>query len=265
MRGIAALVGGVVVGGLAVVGCAGDEGASAATPASTHSASSSSPGSTPPNDPPADVERAPVRTITVSGEGKVTVQPDTVHVQMGVLVNGATAQDVLAQANEKAAALISAVKALGIADEDIQTSGISIHPEYEPNSPTVVGFQASNNLNVTIRDIDRAGEIIDGGAAFAGEAITIGGIWFSVGDPEAVLSAARAAAVDNAAKRADEFASAAGADVGTVISISEVDLDEPRPIYYEAASDRAQTSVPIEAGTQDLSVHVTVVFELQPG
>jgi hypothetical protein len=249
---------------MVAAGCAGDEGATAATPATGPAASSTQPDSTPPSEPPAEDERTPVRTITVSGEGKVTVKPDTAHVQMGVLVNGARARDVLDQANEKAAALIAAVKALGVVDDDIQTSGVSIYPQYDPNGQTVFGFQASNNLNITIRDVDRAGEIIDGGAAFAGEAITIGGIWFAVGDPEAVLSAARTAAIDNATKRAEEFADAAGADVGAVISISEVDVSEPPPIYYEAAADRAQSSVPIEAGTQDLNVNVTVVFALQP-
>jgi uncharacterized protein YggE len=206
-----------------------------------------------------------VRTVTVTGDGATTVVPDIAHVSMGVSVRRDTAAETLAAANESANALIAALEALGVAPDDIRTTGISIFPQYDDAGRTVVGFQASNDLDVTIRDLSRAGEIIDGGAAFAGEAITIGGIWFSVDDPEAVMPEARAAAVENAAKRAGEYAEAAGVEVGSVVSISEASVAPPIPLYYEAAADSAERSVPVRPGTQDLSVTVTVVYELAEG
>jgi uncharacterized protein YggE len=186
-----------------------------------------------------------VRTVTVTGDGATTVVPDIAHVSMGVSVRRDTAAETLAAANESANALIAALEALGVATDDIRTTGISIFPQYDDAGRTVVGFQASNDLDVTIRDLSRAGEIIDGGAAFAGEAITIGGIWFSVDDPE--------------------YAEAAGVEVGSVVSISEASVAPPIPLYYEAAADSAERSVPVRPGTQDLSVTVTVVYELAEG
>ena len=201
------------------------------------------------------------RTITVTGEGKTTVKPDTANVNMGVRVSGPSAQDVLAETNEKATALITALKALGVDDDDIQTAGLSIYPQYDSNGRNVTGYEASNSVNVTIRDIERAGEIIDGGAAFAGDAITIGGIFFSVADPEAVMADARAAAIENAKKRAGEYADAAGVEVGEVLMISEIGVTPPMPLFRNSAADEA-SAFAIETGTTDLSATVTVVFAL---
>jgi uncharacterized protein len=257
-RWAAAVVAGALVGMLAVVA------ASCASSADdTARASAAAPPST---DEPGNTDEGNdtvTRTITVTGEGKVTVEPDTAHVQMGVQVSGESAQEVLAQTNERAAALIEALKALGVAERDIATNGLSIYPQYSPNGSTVTGYTASNNLTVTIREIARAGEIIDGGAAFAGESITIGGIWFSVADPESVMAEARAAAIESAKKRAGEYAAAADAEVGAVVTISENGGSMPIPfdrsVAMEAAAD---ASMPVMAGTTDLTASVTVVFEL---
>jgi uncharacterized protein YggE len=240
---------GAVVGMLAVgaVGCA-TQGASAGTD------------TTIPEEETNSVSHS--KTITVTSEGKTTVKPDTANVNMGVRVSGPSAQDVLAEANEKAAALIAALKALGVADDDIVTAGLSIYPQYDSNGRNVTGFEASNSVNVTIRDIDRAGEIIDGGAAFAGDAITIGGIFFSVADPEAVMADARVAAIENAKKRAGEYAEAAGVEVGEVLMISEIGATPPMPLYREYAAADEAGSLAIQTGTTDLSATVTVVFAL---
>lgn len=254
IRWATTLVAGAVIGALAV-------GAASCASDGTGRAQASAPTTTPDEE---DDESAPTsKTITVTGQGKVTVKPDTAHVQMGVRVSGPSAADVLDQTNEKAALLIEALKALGVADDDLRTSGIAIYPQYDNNGKLVTGYEASNNLDVTIRDIARAGEIIDGGAAFAGDAITIGGIWFSVGDPEAVMADARADAIANARKRAGEYAKAAGVEVGEVLVISEVGVETPFPVAREAAANDTAGGVPIETGTSELTATVTVVFRLE--
>jgi uncharacterized protein YggE len=202
------------------------------------------------------------RTITVSGEGRITVKPDTATINLGVQVTANTATAALDRANGSAAKLIDALKAAGLSDDDIVTNGVSVYPMYN-GSNRVTSYQASNNVTVTVRAIAKAGPVIDAAAAAAGDDITIGGVSFSVADPEAVIGAARAKAIANAKTRAGQVAEAAGAKVGEVLQISEVSVS-PMPVYYAMASDSAggKSSTPVQAGTQDLSVSVTVVYAI---
>ncbi|MCU1501412.1 MAG: hypothetical protein JWM12_766 [Ilumatobacteraceae bacterium] len=205
------------------------------------------------------------RTITVSGEGNATVKPDTATVQLGVSVDRPTASAALDQANTSAAALIAALKQAGVAEDDITTAGLSIWPRYD-NGSSVTGYTASNSVSVTVRDIDRTGPVIDAAAAAAGNDISVGGVSFSVDDPEQVMAAARADAIANAQKRAGEFATAAGVAVGAVLQISETSATPYQPRFYAADSASgtapAAASTPIQTGTTDLSVTVTVVYAL---
>jgi hypothetical protein len=199
------------------------------------------------------------RNITVVGEGRTTVHPDTATVEMGVRVSGASAREVLAKANKRASSLVAALRGIGVAADDIATSHIGIHTQYNAKGSAVTGFEAANDVRVTVREIARAGEIIDGAASMVGDAIAIHGISFSVADPEAVMALARAAAIENARKRAGEYARAAGLEVGDAVTISEVGTSQPGPMFAVAARGGA---MPISAGTTGLSASVTVVFEL---
>jgi uncharacterized protein len=200
-------------------------------------------------------------SITVSGQGKVTVRPDTASLSLGVQASGRTATDALTQTNSSAAALIAALKAAGISDDDISTSGLSIYPHFNPDGVAVTGYQASNNVTVTVRDIAQTGPLIDVAAASAGEHITVGGVSFYVDDVEAVIGEARANAIDNARKRAGEYAAAAGVALGAVRHISEMSVGNPAPMFARMMS-AAASPTPVESGTRDLAVSVTVVFEL---
>ena len=205
------------------------------------------------------------RSITVNGDGKVTVRPDTASLSLGVHATGRTASDALDQANSSEATLIAAMKAAGISDDDIATSGLSIYPQYNSSGVAITGYQASNNISVTVRQISQAGPLIDLAAASAGEHITVGGISFSVADVEGAIGGARADAIDNAKKRAGEYAAAAGVAVGAVTSISEGPIGNPGPMFPRTASTFLAASgapTPVEAGTQDLTVSVTVVYEI---
>jgi len=204
------------------------------------------------------------RSITVKGDGRIKVKPDTATLNLGVQATARTATEALAQANTSAAALIAALKAAGVGTDDIATSGLSIYPQYNQGGVAVSAYQASNNVTVIVRDVSKAGPLIDVAASSAGDHITVGGVSFSVDDAEAVMGSARAEAIDNARKRAEEYAAAAGVTVGGVVQISELSTGGPQPVFARAASMRAMmdSPTPIEAGMQDLSVSVTVVFEL---
>lgn len=247
------MIGGLLAGAVAVGGVVALAAATA--------------GATTPSAPPSS-EGVPnaSRTITVQGEGKVTVKPDTANVQLGAQATGDSAAAALDIVNQKTAALIEALKTAGVAEDDITTSGLSVYPNYDRNS-RVSGFTAANGVLVKVRDVAKAGPVIDAAAKAAGDNVTIGGIWFSVSDQEAVISEARKAAIENAKKRATEYATAAGATVGDVVQISEIGLQLPQPLLYErqVSADTAagaMEATSIQPGTQDLSVTVTVVYLL---
>jgi len=256
-RWIATAVGGAAIGIMAV-GVALVAGNHQNAPGNTVSAVA--PTSTQPQETP--VNTAAHRTITVSGEGKVTAKPDQANLSLGVQAQASTATKALADANTAANHLIAALKASGIADVDIVTSGIQVYPTYTGNQ-VITGYQASSQVSVTVRNIDKAGPVIDAAAAAAGDHITISGVYFSISDPEKVIGAARAAAIDNAKVRAGQYSAAAGASVGEVLQISEVSVS-PMPVYAAAgtASSSKDSYTPIQSGTQDLSVSVTVVYAL---
>ncbi len=248
-----ALLGGSILAGTVV--------ATTAVAAGGHPAPHTAP--TPPNAVPGTGGVVSARTITVSGEGKVTVKPDMATVTMGAQATDLRAGEALRIVNEKTAALIAALKSAGVAEDDIATSGLNVWPNYD-NSSRVSGFTASNSVTVKIKALDKAGSIIDSAATAAGDNVTISGIAFGVQDQEAVLGQARTAAIANAQKRAGEFAAAAGVKVGEVIQITEVGLSMPQPLVLERqamdSTAGAAASVPVQAGTQDLTVNVTVQF-----
>jgi uncharacterized protein YggE len=203
------------------------------------------------------------RSITVSGHGTVQVIPDVANISAGVQANADSAVEAMDTMGTQSQALVDTLKGLGIAEEDIQTSGLSLWPTFGNDGQSVTGYQASTNVNVTIRDVDSVGEVVDALKGFVGEQLTLGGISFSYDDPEAVLGEARVAAIENARTRAEQFAEAAGTEVGEILRIVESTV--PTPIFArEVAADMAQAapSVAIEPGSQDLAVDVTVVFAM---
>lgn len=234
---------------------------------------------TEPMEPPADpspgtpttvVETVPVPppsvestsgTITVSGTGSVTVDPDTAVVNLGVQVNAATGEDAMAQVSTGVADLTDALVAAGIAEEDIQTSGLHLWPTVGDDGATVTGYQASINVDVTIRDITAVGSTIDTAQDAAGPGFTVGGVSFSFADPETVLGDARVEAFQNAQQIAEQYAQAAGVTLGPVETIVDTPLGVPVNFGRVGAMEDA-ASVAISPGTLDLEVQVTVSFAI---
>ena len=203
------------------------------------------------------------RTITVTGHGTVKVTPDIATVSAGVQTMADTAQEAMDTVGTKSQALVDTLKAVGVAAEDIQTSGLSLYPTFGTDGREINGYQASVNVTITARDISRIGETLDALQGFVGEELTLGGISFSYADPEAVLGEARAAAIENARVRAGQFAEAAGAELGEVRHIAENTSGVMIPFAAErdmVAADGA--SIAVEPGTQELAVDVSVVFEM---
>jgi uncharacterized protein YggE len=167
-------------------------------------------------------------------------------------------------ANAKAmTATIAALKRAGVADRDIRTQSISLQPQYrygDNQPPVLTGYQASNRVSVKLRELAGAGGVID--ALVAAGANQIDGPSLSVDHPEAALDEARTKALANARARAELYAKSAGLSVRRIVRISESDGVPPpvRPMEM-MASKRADTT-PLEAGEQELTVNLSVVFEL---
>jgi len=204
--------------------------------------------------------------INVTGQGKVTGQPDVLQVNLGVSVLRPTVDQATTDAASLATAVIDALKAGGVAEEDIQTANYSIYPEYDWSGETqrLLGYRVANEVRVKIRDLDQAGEIIDAATAAGGDATVVNGLSFSIEDNAELLQMARTAAWNDAEGKARQLAQLAGIELGAAVSITESINYETPPIYWErdmaAAGEGATT--PIESGTQEVSVVVQVTFAI---
>jgi hypothetical protein len=212
---------------------------------------------------PAGAQTAPgvpgMRQVTVVGRGEVKGRPDTATVQIGVETQGATAQEALAQNTTQAQALIARLTELGVAEADMQTVGFNIFPVYGEDGRQITGYRVSNNVMVTIRNLDRAGALLDG-VVQAG-ANSIYGISFSVADQKALLDQARTQAIADAQARAALLAQAAGASVGDVLVITENIGAQPAPVM--ARAEVMAADVPIQPGEQQIAIDVQVTFALR--
>lgn len=208
-----------------------------------------------------------MRTIAVSGEGQVFGAPDQAQINTGVVTDGPTAKDALARNSARMAEVISALKKMGIESKDIQTSGFNLSPVYLPqnpgqNVPRIGGYQVSNNVTVIVKDLAKLGEIMDQVVQMGSN--SVGGVSFSIANPKPLMMQAREAAIQDAKARAEAYAKAAGVSVGKVLTISEqvAPIVQPVPVYAMRAAAADSAAVPVEAGQQQLSLNVTVVFEI---
>lgn len=208
---------------------------------------------------PATDGEPPLHSITVTGNGSVTRVPDVARVSVGVGVTKSTVKAARDAAGKSMAAIIAAIKALGIDEMDIKTISIDLSPQHN-NSSKIIGYRMSQQLQVTVRDLDKAGDVVD--TATTKGATDVNGLWFEVGDPTSALDEARAAAIAQARTSAQKMASAAGVSLGGVVSISESSGSSPGPYYYGEAARDAAVLTPVERGTQDVQATVTVVFEI---
>jgi uncharacterized protein YggE len=211
---------------------------------------------------PTTTDAPAIHTITVAGTGTITVVPDIAHVGVGVTITKPTVKAAREAAAKSMTAIIAAVRALGVDEKDIKTTGLNLYPQYNNGTPPkVVGYTISEQVQVTVRDLDKTGDVVD--AAMAKGATDTSGIWFDVADPAKAMNEARSSAVEAARASAQAMAAAAGVNLGSVVSISESQASFPYP-YAERAAGAADvgTPTPVKPGTQDVQAMVTVVFEI---
>lgn len=198
--------------------------------------------------------------ISTQATGTVTGTPDTVTVVLAVQTQAPDANTALSDNAEKANAVIGRLTDHGIAHEDIQTSNLSVHAQHGPDN-TVTGYQVTNQVTATVHDVSKAGALIDAAAGAAGDAIRVQNVSFSIADDSDLRAQARKDAVEQAQDQAKQIADAAGVHLGDIRSITEQPAQGGTPIPRRSLSDHAATT-PVEPGTQDLTVSVSVVYDI---
>ena len=186
----------------------------------------------------------------------------------GVSVLRDSVSEAVSVAADRADAIIKALKEQGVAEEDIQTANYSVWPEYDwsNNKQRLTGYRVNNSVNAKIRDLETAGETIDAVTRVGGDEVTVNGVSFSIEDNDALIEAAREAAWADAKGKAEQLASLAGVSLGDPVSINESFSTSPQPFRYEdyyAAADDGGATTPISPGEQQVTVSVSVRFDIQ--
>ena len=209
-------------------------------------------------------ETPPTPTLAVSGEATEMVVPDIVVVTLGVLSQARTAKEALAANSADMAKVIKAVTAAGVKEVDVGTTDFSVNPVYAPNRsdqsvpPTVIGYQVSNQVRVTIRDLANSGTVLD--QVIGAGANQVNSISFDLADPVTPAGKALRAAIADAKTKAELMADAAGVRLVRILSLSTGEAPQPR----FAAVALAAKAVPIMAGQRAISANATIVFEIAP-
>lgn len=209
-------------------------------------------------------------TITVVGEGKVTLEPDIARVTIGVETVTSTVKEASDQNRAAVEAVLAALAEQGIAEADMQTSGFSIYAErFGPEGPLAEGdvrYRVSNNVMVTIRNLENVGTVLD--AAIEAGANNIWGIEFALDDPSIAESDARAAAIEDAQAKAAELAELTGLSLGQVVSVSEV-IGMGGGYYAGNFAEQARAfgggGTPITPGQLDLVMQLQVIYSINGG
>jgi len=234
--------------------------------------SSGSPGSAPSatrlTTQPGGTTTGSATGITVGGRAKVSGTPDTLRLDLSVVATGSSVSKALASANRTAGAVQRSLLGSGVQKEDLQTSGLNIQPSYDYSSagtPRLTGYQVSESVNAKLRSLGRAGDAIGKAVGAGGNAVRVNAISLDLEDTGVLVSRARDQAFADARAKAEQYAKAAGRSLGEVISIAEDESSTP-PIAMPTSADlysAKSSAVPIQPGSQDVGVSVSVVFSMR--
>ncbi len=203
--------------------------------------------------------------LSVSAQAEARRVPDVATISAGVVTQADDANAAMRANAVQMDKVMAAIRAAGIAERDIQTSGVNLNPQYryvENQAPEITGYQASNTVNLKVRDIARLGKVLD--ALVASGANQVNGPSFEIDKPEAAYDEARRAALDKARARATMYAGTLGMRVRRIVSISEGGgFQPPMPVPMMAmARGKAEADTAVSPGETTLVANLDVVFEL---
>ncbi|WP_300006822.1 SIMPL domain-containing protein [Pseudonocardia sp.] len=200
-------------------------------------------------------------TVTTRATGTVTGTPDLLTVTLGVVTRAGSATDALAANATAADDLLQVLRDGGVADADLRTSGLSIGPTYG-DTGRITGYEVSNEVTATLRDLAAAGGLIDAAGRAVGDAVRVQRLEFSVDDDSAARADARADAVGRARAQAEQLAEAGGVALGPILSITEIVADRSPPVPFARDAAEQAATTPLLPGSQEIGVTVEVVHAL---
>jgi uncharacterized protein YggE len=203
--------------------------------------------------------------LTISAQGETNIAPDLATITIGVVTQGGNAQAALSANATKMNAVVAAIKGAGVADKDVQTSNLSVNPQYQYTDgqpPRLTRYEARNNVTVKVRDLKNVGKVVDSVVAVGSNEVN--GISFGLDDDAKAMDQARTDAMKKARARADLYAAAAGLKVNRIVSISEGGGAGPvYPVMVTAARMAANAPTPVAPGELSIASDVTVVYLLK--
>lgn len=212
----------------------------------------------------------PSRTITVSGEGKISIKPDIASVSFAVVSQGENPKTISEENTQKINKALEYIRSQGVEEKDIKTSDYNLYPRYRwselRGESLIVGYELRQTINIKLRDLERVGEIIGG---LAGVGINeIHSLSFSVEDPEVQRNEARVAAFEQARVKAEAMAKASGVSIARVVNFSETSQGYPGPYYDRSLAlgkggDGESFSPDIQPGEQEIAVQISVTYEIR--
>jgi uncharacterized protein YggE len=214
---------------------------------------------------PALAQNVPPGTITVTGEATISVAPDLAQIDAGVTSDAKTAREASDANNAAMGKMLLALKSAGIDEKDIQTSRLSLQPQYPPNRTgpsAAVAYRASNRVMIRLHDLTKLAGTID--MLVSAGANDIGGIEFVVSNASKLLDEAREQAIADARRKADIYARATGVTLGAPLSIAEEGRPGPMP-FRKMAAGLPMAAAPVAQGEETLAVTVNVSWTIKPG
>lgn len=202
-------------------------------------------------------------TFDVTGEGRATIKPDSANISVGVSATGSSVKEVQDQVNSIINKVSAAVKEQGVDSRDIQTANYNVNPTYDftGSSQRITGYSADTNLIIKVRNIDNIGKVID--AATTAGATNVASLGFDSSDKTAAENEARKQAVEAAKKKAENASKIAGFSLGKIINYSESFGGQPIPLLQRADSVSSRPETTIEPGTNEITVFVTLSYEIR--
>lgn len=207
---------------------------------------------------------APAPGITVTGTARVAGTPDTLRLDLSITTKADSIAKALADANTRTSKVHAALIRNGVAAKDLQTSNLTIAPDYSypsDGTPRLNGYTVTESVSAAIRNLRKASDAINAATSAGGNAVQVGGLHLDLEETGKLAAAARDKAVTDARTKAEQYAKAAGRDLGQLVTISE-SVSTPPPVDYSSreAAQALTKAIPIAPGSQFVGVTVTVVY-----
>ena len=202
--------------------------------------------------------------VLVEGVGTAGAVPDVLRVTLAAEATAPTVEEAVSQAGDATSRILESLEAQGVAEADVQTVDLQLHPEFGPEGAEPDGYVARQALAVTLRDLDQAGATIGAAVEAGGDAARLQGASYALEDDTEIRAEAREAAFADALRTAEQYAQLAGGELGRVLSVEErTAVAGPGPVAWAESDARGQESVPLAPGTSEVTVRTQVRWALE--